>query len=181
LRVAVNVSAIQLRQRDFVQVVEGAILEGVAPTRIDLEITESLVMAEVEENIGKLNELRALGVQVAIDDFGTGYSSLGYLAQLPVQALKIDRSFIAAMLEDPAAVTIVQTIISLAHTLGLKVIAEGVEEEEQAKYLRLLRCDQIQGYLVSKPVPFDEITPFLRASQAGGSVQRPGKPEKKKG
>jgi EAL domain-containing protein (putative c-di-GMP-specific phosphodiesterase class I) len=85
------------------------------------------------------------------------------------------------MLKDPAAMTIVQTIISLAHTLGLKVIAEGVEEEEQAKYLSLLRCDQIQGYLVSKPVPFDEITPFLRASQAGGSATRPAKPEKQKG
>jgi len=172
LRVAVNVSAIQLRQRDFVQAVEEAILEGVAPTGIDLEITESLVMEDVEENIGKLNDVRALGVQVAIDDFGTGYSSLGYLAQLPVQALKIDRSFIAAMLKDPAAMTIVQTIISLAHTLGLKVIAEGVEEEEQAKYLRLLRCDQIQGYLVSKPAPFDEITSFLRASQTEASGQR---------
>jgi EAL domain-containing protein (putative c-di-GMP-specific phosphodiesterase class I) len=90
---------------------------------------------------------------------------------LPVQALKIDRSFISAMLSDPAAMTIILTINSLAHTLGLKVIAEGVEEEEQAKYLRLLRCDQIQGYLVSQPLPFDEITRFLRASQVGGNVQ----------
>jgi len=171
LRVAVNVSAIQMRQLDFVHVVEEAILEGVAPTGIDLEITESLVMEDVEDNIRKLSEVRALGVQIAIDDFGTGYSSLGYLAKLPVQALKIDRSFIIAMLKDPAAMTIVQTIISLAHTLGLKVIAEGVEEEQQAHYLRLLRCDQIQGYLVSKPTPFDEITRFLRASQVGGSAQ----------
>ena len=169
LRVAVNVSAIQMRQRDFVHVVEQAILEGVAPTGIDLEITESLVMENVEESIRKLNELRALGVQVAIDDFGTGYSSLEHLARLPVQALKIDRSFIMAMLKDPAAMTIVQMINSLAHTLDLKVIAEGVEEEEQAKYLRLLRCDQIQGYLISKPVPADEMTRFLRVSQGGGS------------
>ena len=171
LRVAVNFSAIQLRQRDFVQAVEQAILEDVKPTGIDLEITESLVMEDVEDNIRKLSEVRALGVQIAIDDFGTGYSSLGYLAKLPVQALKIDRSFIIAMLKDPAAMTIVQTIISLAHTLGLKVIAEGVEEEQQAQYLRLLRCDQIQGYLVSKAAPFDEITHFLRASQVGGSTQ----------
>jgi PAS domain S-box-containing protein/diguanylate cyclase (GGDEF)-like protein len=171
LRVAVNVSAIQMRQRDFVRAVQDAILEGVVPTGIDLEITESLVMDDVEENIRKLNEVRALGVQVAIDDFGTGYSSLGYLAKLPVEALKIDRSFIAAMLKDPAAMTIIQTIISLAHTLGLKVIAEGVEEEQQAKYLRLLRCDQIQGYLVSKPLPFDEITRFLRESAGGASAQ----------
>jgi len=165
LRVAVNVSAIQMRQLDFVRVVEEAILEGVAPTGIDLEITESIVMEDVGENIRKLNQVRALGVQVAIDDFGTGYSSLGYLAKLPVHALKIDRSFIIAMLKDQAAMTIVQTIISLTHTLGLQVIAEGVEEEEQAQILRLLRCDQIQGYLVSKPLPFDEITRFLRKDE----------------
>jgi EAL domain-containing protein (putative c-di-GMP-specific phosphodiesterase class I) len=123
-------------------------------------------MRDVEENIRKLNEVRALGVQIAIDDFGTGYSSLGYLAKLPVQALKIDRSFISAMLKDPAAMTLVQTIISLCHTLGHKVIAEGVEEEQQAKYLRLLRCDEIQGYLISKPQPFDEMTRFLHANRA---------------
>jgi PAS domain S-box-containing protein/diguanylate cyclase (GGDEF)-like protein len=162
-RVAVNVSALQLRQRDFVQAVELAIRDGLTPTGIDLEITESLVMEDVEDNIRKLNEIRALGLQIAIDDFGTGYSSLGYLAKLPIQALKIDRSFVVAMAKDPAATTLVQTIISLAHTLGITVIAEGVEEEQQAEYLRLLRCDQIQGYLVSRPVPFDQMTRLLRA------------------
>jgi PAS domain S-box-containing protein/diguanylate cyclase (GGDEF)-like protein len=171
LRIAVNVSEVQLRQRDFVQAVQQAIREGIDPSGIDLEITESLVMRDVEENIRKLNEVRALGMQVAIDDFGTGYSSLGYLARLPVQALKIDRSFISAMLKDPAAMTLVQTIISLCHTLGPRVIAEGVEEEEQAKYLRLLRCDEIQGYLVSKPQPFDEITRFLSAGQVCRNAQ----------
>ena len=165
-RVAVNVSAIQLRQRDFVRSVEQAIIEGVAPTGIDLEITESLVMEDVEENIRKLNEVRALGVQIAVDDFGTGYSSLGYLAKLPVQALKIDRSFIIAMLKDPAAMTLVQTIIALAHSLGLKVVAEGVDEDEQAKYLRLLRCDQMQGYLFSRPVPLEEVAQLLAARAA---------------
>jgi PAS domain S-box-containing protein/diguanylate cyclase (GGDEF)-like protein len=160
-RIAVNVSGIQLRQRDFVQAVEQAIREGVSPTAIDLELTESIVMEDVEENIRKLNEVRALGLQVAIDDFGTGYSSLGYLAKLPVQALKIDRSFVIAMAKDPAAMTLVQTIISLAHALGLKVVAEGVEEEQQAESLRRLRCDQIQGFLVSKAVPFDETARLL--------------------
>jgi PAS domain S-box-containing protein/diguanylate cyclase (GGDEF)-like protein len=168
LRVAVNVSALQLRQRDFVRGVERAIQGGATPTSIDLEITESLVMEDVEDSICKLNQLRALGVQVAIDDFGTGYSSLGYLAKLPIQALKIDRTFIAGMLKDPAAMTLVQTIISLAHALGLEVIAEGVEEEQQAQQLRLLLCDQIQGYLLSKPVPFDEMTRLLHASLRGG-------------
>jgi diguanylate cyclase (GGDEF)-like protein/PAS domain S-box-containing protein len=176
LRVAVNVSEVQLRQRDFVQAVREAIRDGLDPSGIDLEITESLVMRDVEENIRKLNEVRALGVQIAIDDFGTGYSSLGYLAKLPVQALKIDRSFISAMLNDPAAMTLVQTIISLSHTLGLRVIAEGVEEEEQAKYLRLLRCDEIQGYLVSKPQPFEEITRFLSECQASGAGRRAPSP-----
>ncbi|HEX4619802.1 MAG TPA: EAL domain-containing protein, partial [Steroidobacteraceae bacterium] len=100
LRVAVNVSAIQLRQRDFVEAVRQAIREGISPSAIDLEITESVLMQDVDDNIARLNSLRALGVQLAIDDFGTGYSSLGYLAKLPVQALKIDRSFVSAMLQD---------------------------------------------------------------------------------
>ena len=172
LRVAVNVSAIQLRQAEFVQAVQQAVPDRAALASIDLEITESLVMEDVEENIRKLDELRALGVQIVIDDFGTGYSSLGYLAKLPLEALKIDRSFILAMLNGPATMTLVQTIISLAHALRLKVIAEGVETEEQAKYLRLLRCDQLQGFLVSKPVPFEEMTHLLRASEANVSRLR---------
>ena len=115
--------------------------------------------------------MRALGVPVAIAAFGPGDASLGSLANLPVQALKIDRSVISAMLKDPAAMTLVQTIISLCHTLGPRVIAEGVETEETAKYLRLLRCDEIQGYLLSKPQPFEDITPFLSAQQAGRGAQ----------
>jgi diguanylate cyclase (GGDEF)-like protein len=160
-RIAVNVSAIQLRQRDFVRVVEEAIIDGVAPTAIDLEITESLVMEDIKGNIEKLKAVRALGVNIAVDDFGTGYSSLGYLAQLPVQALKIDRSFIIKMGEDPNAMTLVSTIISLAHSLRLKVVAEGVETEDQAKFLRLLRCDEMQGYLFSKPVPAEALVALL--------------------
>src|SRR6185503_7967446 len=100
-----------------------------------------------------------------IDDFGTGYSSLGYLAKLPVHTLKIDRSFIITMLSDPAAMTLVSTIISLAHSLKLNVVAEGVDQEEQARMLHLLLCDQMQGYLFSKPVPFDAMTALLRASE----------------
>lgn len=167
LRVAVNVSAIQLRHRDFMQAVEQAIREDVTPTGIDLEITETLVMEDVQENINKLNAIRALGVQVAIDDFGTGYSSLGYLAKLPIQALKIDQSFIIAMVKDRVSMTLVQTIISLAHTLGLKVIAEGVEEEQHAQCLAGMGCDQMQGYLISKPQPFDEATALLALNAEG--------------
>jgi EAL domain-containing protein (putative c-di-GMP-specific phosphodiesterase class I) len=160
--VAVNVSSIQMQQRNFVEVIEQAIMDGLAPTAIDLEITESLIMEDIQGNIEKLNAVRALGVNIAIDDFGTGYSSLGYLAKLPVQSLKIDRSFISAMNKDPNAMTLVSTIISLAHSLRLKVIAEGVETEEQANFLRLLRCDEMQGYLFSKPLPMDGLVALLR-------------------
>lgn len=139
-------------------------MEGVAPTGIDLEITESLIMNDVEGNIEKLKSVRRLGINIAVDDFGTGYSSLGYLAKLPVQTLKIDRSFIITMLNDSDTMTLVRTMISLAHSLRLKVVAEGVEEEEQAKVLRLLGCDEMQGYLFSKPIPFLEMTALLNTS-----------------
>ena len=164
-RVAVNVSPIQLRQKDFVAAVEAAIMEGVAPIGIDLEITESLIMEDIEGNIGKLHAVRELGAGLAVDDFGTGYSSLAYLAKLPVQTLKIDRSFVITMLKEPDTMTLVQTIISLAHSLRLKVVAEGVDAEEQAKVLRLLRCDEMQGFLFSKPVPFEDLTALLRAGR----------------
>ncbi len=160
-RIAVNVSPIQLRQRDFVDVLKQAIIGGVAPPGIDLEITESLAMEDIQANIEKLTSLRQLGVNTAIDDFGTGYSSLGYLAKLPVQSLKIDRSFIVAMVDDPDAMTLVSTIISLAHSLRLKVVAEGVDSEDQASALRSLRCDEMQGYLFSRPLPLDELTALL--------------------
>ena len=124
-------------------------------------------MEEIEGNIQKLKEVRALGIAIAIDDFGTGYSSLGYLAKLPVQSLKIDRSFIITMLDDPDTMTMVQTIISLAHSLRLKVVAEGVDSEDQAKYLRLLRCDEMQGYLFSRPVPFDQMSALLTQGTRG--------------
>jgi diguanylate cyclase (GGDEF)-like protein len=166
-RVAVNVSSIQLRQRNFVDNVEQAIMEGVAPTGIDLEITESLIMEDIQGTIEKLRAVRGLGVRIAIDDFGTGYSSLGYLAKLPVQTLKIDRSFIITMLKEPDRMTLVQTIISMAHSLKLNVVAEGVDEEEQAKVLRLLRCDEMQGYLFSRPVPFDRLTALLTEEAKG--------------
>jgi diguanylate cyclase (GGDEF)-like protein/PAS domain S-box-containing protein len=161
-RVAVNVSAIQLRQRDFVATLEQAIIGGAAPVGIDLEITESLIMEDIQATIEKLKNARGLGVNIAIDDFGTGYSSLAYLAKLPVGSLKIDRSFIITMLSDPNTMTLVSTIISLAHSLELKVVAEGVDAEEQARALRLLRCDEMQGYLYSKPLPMKEMVALLR-------------------
>jgi len=161
-RIAINVSAIQLRQRDFVNSV-GAIIGGAPEAAgIDIEITESLLMDDLESNVLKLRALRDVGMKIAIDDFGTGYSSLGYLAKLPVHSLKIDRSFIITMLDDPDTMTLVSTIISLGRSLRLTVVAEGVDSEEQAKMLRLLRCDQMQGFLVSRPVPLAELEAFLR-------------------
>jgi len=161
-RIAVNVSAIQMRQQDFVEIVRDAVKFGDGPSVIDIEITESLIMEDVAGTIEKLKILRDLGMSIAIDDFGTGYSSLGYLAKLPVHSLKIDRSFISAMADNHDTMTLVSTIISLAHSLRLIVIAEGVETEDQAKLLRLLRCDEMQGYLISRPVPEGELRALLQ-------------------
>ena len=161
-RIAVNVSALQLRQRQFVGVVSDSISGGATPQAIDLEITESLLMEDVAGNVAKLRSLRALGVRIAIDDFGTGHSSLAYLAKLPVDAIKIDRSFIITMLQNVDTMTLVSTIISLGHALKLKVVAEGVDAEDQAKVLRLLRCDEMQGYLYSKPLPAGKFIELLR-------------------
>ncbi len=163
-RIAVNVSSAQLRRADFVQSVSTA-LEFAGPHGgIDIEVTESLLMKDVADNIEKLARIRDLGVGIALDDFGTGYSSLAYLAKLPIESIKIDRSFVVTMLDDPSSMTLVSTVISLAHTLRLKTVAEGVESEEQAKILRLLHCDQMQGYLVSHPLPYEKMAEYLRAA-----------------
>jgi diguanylate cyclase (GGDEF)-like protein len=161
-RVAVNVSAQQLRDQHFVQDVQLALgsQEGLEPA-LELEITESILMENIDRNIERVKTLRALGVTIAIDDFGTGYSSLNYLARLPMDKLKIDRSFVVGMTQSPESRTIVSAIISLAHSLGLKVVAEGVETEEQLNILRLLKCDEVQGYLLSRPVAYDKVASFL--------------------
>jgi EAL domain-containing protein (putative c-di-GMP-specific phosphodiesterase class I) len=165
-RIAVNVSTVQLQRSDFVRTVANVLkLSGNEPG-LDIEVTESLIMNDPDGNIAKLRAICELGVRIAIDDFGTGYSSLAYLTRLPAQTLKIDRSFITAMLDDPGAMTLVSTIISLAHSLKLTVVAEGVESEEQAKFLRLLRCDQMQGYLISRPLSFEDMTAYLARSRA---------------
>ena len=166
-RIAVNVSQVQLRQKDFVATVQRA-LDGAAGAAgvLELEITESLIMQDVEANIQKLKAVRDMGVEVAIDDFGTGFSSLSYIAKLPINVLKIDRAFIMNVTRNPGDVSIVTTMISLAHSLDLKVVAEGVETEEQAKLLRLLKCDEIQGYLFSPAVPAEQIGQFLRENKS---------------
>jgi diguanylate cyclase (GGDEF)-like protein/PAS domain S-box-containing protein len=169
-RIAVNVSAMQLRHEDFVPTIAAILKRAGSNAGIDIEVTESVLMEDVAENIEKLSAVRQLGVQIALDDFGTGYSSLSYLARLPVETLKIDRSFVVAMLDDPSATALVSTIISLARTLKLQTIAEGVEVEQQAEILKLLHCDQMQGYLISKPLSFDDMSAFLGQVRAKSSM-----------
>lgn len=152
--IAVNVSPLQLRHRSFVADLEQAI--GGDPrvaAGLEVEITESVIMQDVGHAIATLRAIRAMGIGVAIDDFGTGFSSLSVLSKLPVSTLKIDRSFVAEMTAGPEALALVSTIIGLAHALKLKVVAEGVESEEQARLLRLVGCDEMQGYLYDAPMP----------------------------
>jgi diguanylate cyclase (GGDEF)-like protein/PAS domain S-box-containing protein len=153
VRIAVNVSPLQLRNRGFIDEIRQVIgIDAHAAEGLELEITESLIMENVKQNIASLNAIRALGVPIAIDDFGTGFSSLSYLAKLPVDTIKIDRSFVNDMVAGPEGLALVSTIINLAHSLKLKVVAEGVETEEQLRLLRLLNCDEMQGFLFSKAV-----------------------------
>jgi diguanylate cyclase (GGDEF)-like protein/PAS domain S-box-containing protein len=161
-RIAVNVSAAQLRRKSFVADVRAALGDvGADGGGVDLELTESLLMSEVDESIRKLRELREMGLRLALDDFGTGYSSLAYLSRLPLDLLKVDRSFVHGMAESSDHTSIISTVISLAQGLRLKVIAEGVETEQQAQLLRLLRCDQAQGYLFSPPIPAEKLETLL--------------------
>jgi diguanylate cyclase (GGDEF)-like protein len=156
VRLAVNVSPLQLRHRGFIAEIEQAIgIDTQAAAGLELEITESLIMSDVNGCIATLHKIRAMGVSIAIDDFGTGFSSLSYLAKLPVDKLKIDRSFVTDMAVGPQGLALVSTIINLAHALKLMVVAEGVETQDQAHLLRVLNCDEMQGYLFSKPVPAD--------------------------
>jgi EAL domain-containing protein (putative c-di-GMP-specific phosphodiesterase class I) len=161
-RIAVNVSPIQLRYADFPDMVLGALKEaGIEGEPLELEVTESVIMADIEASTERLKRLNDSGVTIAIDDFGTGYSSLRYLARLPVDTLKIDRSFVVRMSLESDSMTLVSTMISLAHAFELTVVAEGVDSEEQANLLRLLKCDVLQGYLFGKPVPASEVETLL--------------------
>jgi EAL domain-containing protein (putative c-di-GMP-specific phosphodiesterase class I) len=170
--IAVNVSPHQLRHPDFIAELEDVLSpQSARRAPLDIEITEGVLLEKTEDVIHKLNWIRSMGVQVAIDDFGTGYSSLRYLAHLPIDTLKIDRSFVAAMTEDADDMAIVSSIIALAHGLDLNVVAEGVETEEQRKLLRLLRCDQMQGLLCGAAVAKDELEEILKA-QSDIATQR---------
>ena len=153
-RIAVNVSPVQLRDPDFIAELERTIsVDAHAAAGLELEITEGVIMKDISQSIASLRAIHAMGLTVAIDDFGTGFSSLSYLAKLPVDTLKIDRSFIIDMTQSSEGLALVSTIITLAHGLKLNVVAEGVETEEQSRLLRLLACDEMQGFFFSKPMP----------------------------
>jgi EAL domain-containing protein (putative c-di-GMP-specific phosphodiesterase class I) len=165
-RIAVNVSALQLRNRGFVAEIEEAVgIDAHAAEGLELEITESMIMDDIVRSNTTLQAIRAMGVKIAIDDFGTGFSSLSYLAKLPVDTLKIDRSFIVEMTGGSQGRTLVSTIINLGHSLKLNVVAEGVETEEQSQLLRTLDCDEMQGWLFSKALPVDEFETLLRKTK----------------
>jgi diguanylate cyclase (GGDEF)-like protein/PAS domain S-box-containing protein len=163
LRMAVNLSARQLRSPTFASSVAEALeIAGVSPEWLELEITESAAMEDPRANIELLGNLQRMGIDLVIDDFGTGYSSLSYLKLLPIQRLKLDRSFVMDIEHDPNDAAICTATIALAHSLGLGVVAEGVETAEQRDYLARLKCDVLQGYYYSRPLPATEIEPLLR-------------------
>jgi len=164
LRLAVNISARQFQQRNFLDRIVNILDQTkLDPHRLELEVTETSIMENSELAVDLLLEIRRLGVRVAIDDFGTGYSSLSYLKRLPIDTVKLDRSFVQGATTDPKDAALVMAIITLAHNLKLKLVAEGVETEEQKSFLRLLRCDEGQGYLFGKPAAADVFRPRLAA------------------
>jgi EAL domain-containing protein (putative c-di-GMP-specific phosphodiesterase class I) len=165
LTVAVNVSAIQFRQENFGEVIRKVLREtGLPPQHLELELTESLLLTNADLMLAVIQELKAIGVTLAIDDFGTGYSSFSYLRQFQVSKLKIDRSFITNVAANPDDAAITAAIISMAKSLHLKVIAEGVEDEAQMSFLRAHQCDEIQGYYFSKPLAVDKVADKLRGN-----------------
>ncbi|MCF8184989.1 MAG: EAL domain-containing protein, partial [Polynucleobacter sp.] len=163
LMLAVNVSSVQFRKPDFVAQVL-AILDqsGANPQRLKLELTESLMVDDVEDVIAKMAALKARGISFSLDDFGTGYSSLAYLKRLPLDQLKIDQSFVRDILIDPNDAAIARTIVALAESLGLSVIAEGVETESQRAFLVSSGCQAFQGYFFSRPVPVGSFEEYAR-------------------
>ncbi|MBS4050992.1 MAG: EAL domain-containing protein [Methylomonas sp.] len=162
LRVGVNLSAHQFNHAHLTELASMVLNDAIIDASfLELELTESLVMRQVEDTLAALNTLKKSGIRLAIDDFGTGYSSLSYLKQFPIDRLKIDRSFVGDLANNPNDAAIVVAIIAMAHCMGLEVIAEGVETEEQLKFLRMHDCNQVQGYLTGKPLPANEFLLLL--------------------
>jgi EAL domain-containing protein (putative c-di-GMP-specific phosphodiesterase class I) len=168
LLLSVNVSARQFQSPDLVETVAGVLERtGFNPHHLKLELTESLMMQDVERTIQRLHDLKSLAIRLVIDDFGTGYSSLAYLRQFPISVLKIDRTFVNRLGTDPQDDAIVRSIVTLSSDLGMQVVAEGIETAEQLATLRALDCDYGQGYLFSRPLPADELTRWIEESPFG--------------
>jgi diguanylate cyclase (GGDEF)-like protein/PAS domain S-box-containing protein len=162
LQMTVNLSARQFAEAELVESISDVVHQTqLEPSALELEITESVAMENISRTSSKLNDLKRMGVSIAIDDFGTGYSSLSYLKRFPVHKLKIDKSFIKHAITDSQDSTIIRAIISMGHSLGLKVCAEGVEDEQQHALLKSMGCDMVQGYLISTPLPFDDLQAWL--------------------
>jgi EAL domain-containing protein (putative c-di-GMP-specific phosphodiesterase class I) len=171
LRVAVNLSAVQLKSPDLVARIQAILAEvGLAPEWLELELTEGALMEDTTSTLTTLNALRQLGIQLALDDFGTGYSSLSYLKRLPLNNLKVDQSFVRGLPSDRESLAIVRAIVSLAKNLGFTVTAEGVETSEQAVIMRSLACETLQGYYISEPVPAKAIPALLSQRWRTGVV-----------
>jgi EAL domain-containing protein (putative c-di-GMP-specific phosphodiesterase class I) len=167
LQVAVNISGVQFRQKDLLDTIAHAIASSGMPAEcLEVEITESVVMQNPSEAIITLEKLSQMGVQISIDDFGTGYSSLSYLKRFPIDKLKIDRSFIRDISSDMDDAAIVRATIGLAHNMRLRVVAEGVETDDQLQFLRSLGCDEYQGYHKSKPLPAPEFERNVRGESS---------------
>jgi EAL domain-containing protein (putative c-di-GMP-specific phosphodiesterase class I) len=164
MRVAVNLSASQFRQGDIVTMIRDALdTAGLDARFLEVELTESAVMTDPEESIAILEKLSKMGVLVSVDDFGTGYSSMSYLRRFPIDKLKIDRGFINEVMSRPEDASIVRAIVSLAHSLKLKVVAEGVESPEQVEFLKTLGCDQYQGYHFSPALPASQFEALINS------------------
>jgi EAL domain-containing protein (putative c-di-GMP-specific phosphodiesterase class I) len=168
VKIAVNLSPVQFNKTLVLDVISALATSGLAPNRLELEITESVLIQDTDSTIATLTQLRDLGVRIAMDDFGTGYSSLGYLRKFPFDKIKIDRSFINGMDEKADSIAIVRAVAGLGATLGMSTTAEGVETVEQLAQLRLEGCTEVQGFLISKPRPASELAELLgQPSKAG--------------
>ncbi len=179
ITMTVNLSALQFQQANLVETIEGVLAEtGLEPRYLEFEITEGTTVRDADFAAMMLRELRAMGVRISIDDFGTGYSSLSYLKRFRIDRLKIDRSFVDELTTDANDAAIATAVIVMAHSLGLGVVAEGVETKEQMQFLVDHNCDEFQGYLIGRPAPEDEFQRMLRnreahAARIGALVTRP--------
>ncbi|WDT74294.1 MAG: EAL domain-containing protein [Candidatus Manganitrophus sp.] len=162
VKIAVNLSGRQFQQKDLLETITRTLEEtGLSPDFLELELTESILMQKGDATIATLRGLNAMGVRISIDDFGTGYSSLSYLKRFPIDKLKIDQSFVSSVMADYNDAVIAKTVVTMAHGLGLKAIAEGVETAEQLAFLHSVGCDEAQGYFFSRPLPAEEAMKLL--------------------